>query len=267
MRILFFSLVFLHLSFAPLVANTTRSLVLRSFDAIFPGLSPAAREAAFTTEGYYISYARVPNSGIIGSSQSVIDPHIINNVLSKQPGFLIESILLIPGEEGRYSLLDVYNALQNTRGLQGRLYHSHTRSQEIPLFEEVTRIESERRNVAINDPPRAANIPLNETIFMRLKDANFGNSFYRGDMVLEQYGLRYSLTNNRNLTYLFLPVIREGRFTALLYFEPIREGVLIYGLAGADVSDFISSRIDIPSAIGKRLEVIISWVSDGVTGN
>ena len=72
------------------------------------------------------------------------------------------------------------------------------------------------------------------------------------------------MTNNRVITYLLMPVIREGNFTAQLYFEPILEGMLIYGLAGADVSNFVSSRISMTSAIDKRLAVIIGWVSDGI---
>jgi hypothetical protein len=84
-------------------------------------------------------------------------------------------------------------------------------------------------------------------------------------MVLDQRGLRYSLSNNKSLTYFLIPVIKEEKFTAQLYFEPIQEGILIYGLAGADVSNFVSSRIDMASAISKRLAVIISWVADEIT--
>jgi hypothetical protein len=101
---------------------------------------------------------------------------------------------------------------------------------------------------------------------MRLKDVNFGNSYYRGDITLFRRGLRYSLSNNKNISYYFIPVIKEERFTVQLYFEIISEGILIYSLAGADVSDFVSSKIDMPSAINKRLTVIISWVAEGITG-
>jgi hypothetical protein len=73
------------------------------------------------------------------------------------------------------------------------------------------------------------------------------------------------LTNNKNINYFFITVIKEGMFSVQLYFEVISEGVLIYSLAGADVSDFVSSRIDMPSAIYKRLAVIISWVAEGIT--
>jgi hypothetical protein len=50
-----------------------------------------------------------------------------------------------------------------------------------------------------------------------------------------------------------------------MYFEPVQEGVLVYSIAGVDVSDFIASRIHIDSAIAKRLEVIISWAAGGIT--
>ena len=238
----------------------------RSFDEIFPGLSPTARQVAFSSSGYFNAYERVSYSALIGSSSSTIERHIVDTVLNKKPSFIIESILVVPCAPGEYSLLDVYNALGKIRGLKGRLYHSHTRGEAVPLFEDVTRIESERRNVPVNDPPPAARIPASEAIYMRLKDANFGNSFYRGDMALEQRGLRYTFSNNKSLTYFLIPVIGEEKFTAQLYIEIIPEGILIYGLAGADVSNFISSRIDMPSAISKRLAVIIDWLAEGIIG-
>jgi hypothetical protein len=239
---------------------------MRSLADIFPNLSPAVRETVFTQEGYCKTFGKIPPSMLIGNSQSGINTQITGAVLNKQPGFLVESILVIPGDAGKYTLLDIYNALGKTRGLKGRLYHSFTRNERVPLFEEVTRIESAKKNVPVNDPAPALTVPSSETVYMRLKDINFGNSFYRGDMALYQRGLRYTLTNNKNITYFLVPVIKEEKFTAQLYFEPIAEGILIYGLAGADVSDFVSSRIDMGSAISKRLAVIISWVAEGITG-
>jgi hypothetical protein len=235
----------------------------RSFNDIFPGIAPAVRQAVFSNEGYSKSAENAARSSLVGSSGG-IDPQIIDSVFVKKPGFLVESIKVIPDAAGNYSLLDVYNALGNIRGLKGQLYHSSTRNEKIPLFEEVTRIESPKKNTPVADPPPAARIPASETIYMRLKDANFGNSFYRGDIALFQRGLRYNLTNNKNITYYFITVIKEERFTVQLYFEIISEGILIYSLAGADVSDFVSSRIDMPSAINKRLAVIISWAAEGI---
>jgi len=239
----------------------------RSFDGIFPGITPAVRQAVFTNDGYSKPTENIPRSSLVGgASGSGIDPQIIDGIFAKKPGFLVESIKVIPDMEGIYSLLDVYNALGNIRGLKGRLYESFTRNGKIPLFEDVTRIEGLRKNTPVADPPAALIIPPSETIYMRLKDANFGNSYYRGDIALFQRGLRYSLTNNKNISYFFITVIKEEKFTVQLYFEVISEGILIYSLAGAEVSDFVSSRIDMSSAINKRLAVIISWAAEGIAG-
>jgi hypothetical protein len=62
-------------------------------------------------------------------------------------------------------------------------------------------------------------------------------------------------------------VIREGRFIAQLYFEPIQEGILIYSIAGADIPEIFASRIDMNSAISKRLAVITSWAAEGIITN
>jgi hypothetical protein len=264
----FLGIVFFYFcSLLPLEAQTAPLPEKRSLNEIFPGLTHAVRQEVFSNEGYSKSDRNVSRSSLIGSWQggAGIDPQIIEGVFVKKPGFLVESIKVIPGAEGRYSLLDVYNALGNIRGLKGRLYPSFTRNERIPLFEEVTRIENPKKSTPVADPPPAVSIPSSETIYMRLKDANFGNTYYRGDITLFQRGLRYSLTNNRNINYYFIPVIKEEKFTVQLYFEVIAEGILIYSLAGADVSDFVSSRVDMPSAIKKRLLVIISWVAEGIT--
>jgi hypothetical protein len=241
------------------------SQTVRSLSEIFPHLPPSVRAAMFTKDGYCKTFEKVTPAALLGSNQSRINPQIISNVLDKRPGFLVESLLVVPGAPGKYSLLDVYNALGKTRGLKGRLYHSFSHG-DIPLFEDVTRIESDKRTNPIADPAPAQRVPASETVYMRLKDVNFGNSYYRGDMVLDQRGLCYTLTNFKSLTYLLIPVIREEKFTAQLYFEPIAEGILIYGLAGTDVSNLFSSKIDMASAISKRLAVIISWVAEGITG-
>ena len=255
--LLFFSFFFLTLF--PLAAQ-------RSFNEVFPEMPSAVREAAFSKEGFYRSTEKIQRSALVGSNQSAIDPQIIETVLSMQPNFLVESILVVPGTADQYSLLNVYNALGKIRELKGRLYHSATRNEYIPLFEDVTRIESAKKNNPIADPLPVSRIPPSETIYMRLKDVNFGNTYYRGDMTLVPRGLRYSLSNNKNISYFFISVIKEERFKVQLYFEPIAEGILIYALAGADVSDFVSSRIDMSSAISKRLAVIISWVAEGISG-
>jgi len=238
---------------------------LRSFNDIFPNIGADNRASAFSRAGYSRASQRQSGFVILGRNQgSGISPELINNVLNKGPGYLVESIIVIPGSPGSVTLLDVYNALCNIRGLKGRLYNSHNRG-EVPLFEDATRITSERNTTAIPDPRPSTTLPQRETIFIRLKDVNFGNTYYRGEMSLFQNGLRYTMSNFRSMSYLMVPVIREDKFTAQLYFEPISEGILIYSIAGADISDFFASRIHVDSAISKRLSVITSWAADGIT--
>jgi hypothetical protein len=237
----------------------------RALSDIFPNLSQDIRNAALGSEGYLRASQRAAGYQIIGNSRNCsLDPQIVNNVLAGNPGYLVESIIVISGNPGFASLLDVYNALGNIQGLSGRLYNSHTRNQEVPLFEEATRVLSERRITAIPDPPPARILPRSETVYIRLKDANFGNTYYRGEMALIQNGLRYTLTNFKSLSYFLVPVIREGKFIAQLYFEPIQEGILIYSIAGADVPEIFASRISMDSAISKRLAVITAWAAEGI---
>ena len=268
----FFVFILTALCAFPLIAENFSSETLsderRFFDDIFPNLPPAIRAAAFTDSGHlsYSSWSNVESGSfvVIGRAEgSSIDRQIVNAVLNRNPGYLVETLLVIPRKPEETSLLDVYNALGEISGLKGRLYHSRRRNRYVPLFEDATRLAG-NRGTPVPDPPPATSIPANEKIFIRLRDANFGNSFYRAEISQSGNGLIYRMSNSRNLSYLFIPVVREGNLIAQLYFEVIQEGILIYGLSGVDVPDFFASMIDMGSAIGKRLAVIISWVVDGI---
>jgi hypothetical protein len=238
---------------------------LRSFDFIFPNMDSDTRLLAFSNNGYLKFNKKSDGFDLVsGRPGSGISPKIVNAVLSRNPVFVVESITIIPGTPGAVSLLDMYNSLGNIRDLKGRLYHSATRDKDVPLFEDATRIISEKQTAAIPDPAPAKALPHAETVFIMLKDINFGKSYYRGEIELVQNGLSYNLANFRNLSYLFVPVIKEGKFTTQLYFEPIAEGILIYSIAGADISDFFASKIDMSSAIAKTLAIIVSLASEGI---
>jgi len=235
---------------------------LRSFNDIFQGLGEEQKKEIFSPDGLIRSIRANEKLEFLPAPGSGIDLH--NTIMGIGPSFLTESLLVIPNEGRSLDRLDAYNALGRIRDLKGRLYHSYTRDAEIPLFEDATRIEGGRRSNPIPDPPPVRVLPNSESVYIRLRDANFGNSYYRGDMSLSTHGIIYSLTNTRNLTFMLFPVMREGNFIAVLYMEPLVEGMLVYSMAGAVASDFVSNRVHIPSAIAKRLAVFIAWVSDGL---
>jgi hypothetical protein len=238
---------------------------IRTFNDIFPNLNQDIKNSIFSASGYVKSSQKASGFVVMGNEKnSKLDTQIVNNVLKKNPNYLVESIILISANPDSVSLLDIYNALGNIRDLGGRLYNSATRNKAVPLFEEATRIKSNKQTSPIPDPAPSKTLPKTETVYIRLKDANFGNTYYRADIAIAQNGLRYTLTNFRNISYLFISVMKEETFIAQLYFEPIQEGILIYCVAGADISDFVASKIDIDSAISKRVNVITSWAVDGI---
>jgi len=242
------------------------SAQLRSFNEIFPDIDHDIRIAAFMDSGYYRISQRANRLALLGSGQhSAIDPQIINRVVNKNPGYLVESIFVIPQRQGTVSLVDVYNALGNIRRLNEI---PETGNQTSPIFRNVTRITGENQTTAIPDPAPANTLPGIETFYIRLKDINFGNIFFRAEMTLFQNGLRYTMSNFRNISFLFFPVIKKENFIAQLYIEPVAEGVLMYSIAGADIPEFLTSKINIDSAIIKRLDVFTSWAAGGiVNGN
>jgi hypothetical protein len=237
-------------------------LEARSFDEIFPYLGEDLKARVFSTEGLIRSLEKIEDLSFLPALSSGIN--LIDGIMEKKPSFFVESLLVIPYGGRNLKVLDAYNALGRVGDLKGRLYHSFTRGADIPLFEEATRLESDKRNKPVPDPSPSAFLPASETIYIRLKDVNFGNSYYRADIRTHSRGILYSLSNYKTISYLIFTVMPEEKFSANLYLEPLDEGMLVYSLAGTDVSDFIANRIDIPSAISKRLAVFIDWISAGI---
>ena len=235
---------------------------LRSLEELFPYLDAAQRGEVFSEKGFIRSTRK--NEPLILSPAYLSGIDLKTSVMKSQPSYLAESLLVIPYSGRILTRLDAYNALGRIRDLKGRLYDSFTRNTSIPLFEDATRIESAKKTNPINDPPPAASLPISETVFIRLKDVNFGNSYYRGEVSVNSNGVTYNLTNFKTLSYLIFTVMKEEKFSAILYLEPLNEGMLVYSVAGADASDFIASKVHIPSAIEKRLAVFIGWIGDGL---
>jgi hypothetical protein len=235
---------------------------LRSLADIFPDLDVKIEEKALSPGGYLVTH----NNDLQTLKSPSVDHAARSGINNIKPAVVVECLLVIPYPSGPLELVDIYNGLRRVRALGGRLYHSATRNADIPLFENVTRLESARRSAVKEDPPPQSSLPDSETIYIRLKDVNFGNSYYQADIKKGASGFIYTLFNNRDLTYFIIPAIKSGRFVAQFYFEPIDRGVMVYCVSGAEVSGLIASQVDMPSAIQKRLAVIIEWIVDGVSG-
>jgi len=241
---------------------TAETNYLRSFDELFPSLGESRKKEAFSEEGTIRSVKKNEALEFLPASGSGID--LYRTVMRSNPTYLAESLLVIPYQGIVFTRLDAYNALGKISDLKGRLYHSHTRDAYVPLFQEATRLENEKSSKAVQDPLPTQELPNTETVFIRLKDVNFGNTYYRTDMSVTPFGLTYKITNTKNINYLLFTVLKEEKFCSILYIEPLIDGMLVYSMATADASDFISNMIDIPSAISKRLLVFLSWIRDNL---
>lgn len=229
----------------------------RSFSDVFPELDEEKKQIALSTDGFVVTGKEIPLQRIVPAGyEFAVQQAILKNA------YITESIAFIPSE--RATTLNIYNAIQNVRDLKGILYHSATKDADVPLFEDATRIKSDKDTSTIPDPPQAYATPAAETWYVRLKDANFGNSYYRVDIAANNRAIICTLINFRDISFLFIPVIKKEKFIAQLYFEPVAGGLVIYSVASADVNDFFASKIHVPSAVQKRLEVIQRWVVAGI---
>jgi hypothetical protein len=194
-------------------------------------------------------------------------PFQFNTVIQqRKPSFVIESARIIPVQKS-VSLQHIFISLNRVRDLAGRTYKSSSRGKEVPLFETATRIESLKKPIPLEDPRYTITdvIPSKQVFNILLKDINFGKSYYKVEMQTYDKGLLFILTNAKALSYGIIPVIGEDHFISILYIEPLKEGLLLYNQAGAQVNSLIASQVHMPSAIRKRLDVFIDWLLDGLS--
>jgi hypothetical protein len=234
----------------------------RSFSDIFPYLNETKKNQAFSSTGY--SEFNLASAGLQLAPHSKSGRAVSDPVLSRRPSFYTENLLVVPYPRQYSGLITMYNALNRVRSLSGRL-HRDDAPKDGPVFKEATRIDISRRNNPLPDPSPVSQIPPAETIYMRLKDANFGNSYYKMELSATQEELFYTLSNFRTIYFTIFPAIKEDKFIARLYIEPISEGILIYSVIGAEIPDIMMSKINtISNIINKRMDVIIDWLIDGI---
>jgi hypothetical protein len=231
----------------------------RKLAELFTGTDAAILESA--REGGYSHSMKDSGPGSL-TVRPIDEINISRYVLQSSPPYIIESLLVLKNDRA-VTKLDVYNALCRINTLKGREYFSSTRGRKAVLFEDASRVVSASNLKKEKDPVYVSSMPPEETMFVMVKDANFGNCYYRAEIRSYGKGIRYSLTNFKSINYI-IPVIKQEKLLIQLYIEPLSEGVLIYGLTGVDAADFAEKRVDIPSTITKRLEVIYGWIWDNI---
>ncbi|MDR2210638.1 MAG: hypothetical protein LBO65_04115 [Spirochaetaceae bacterium] len=233
---------------------------VRQVRDIFPAIRTRQLNEALSSGGYLYSGTAAENLTLnprTGENLRIVKASLGN------PGFFVEALRIVPRREA--GPLQIYNALQRIRSLKKQLYHSATRDRYMPLFPDTVRIEGpDRIRSFLPDPPPALRLPPENRMYVRLTDANFGHCYYTILLTAGTQAILCRITNFKTVNFGPIPVMRENTFVSLLYIEPVEEGLVVYCLAGAEVSNFIAKHVNISSALSKRLDVIVAWILDGL---
>jgi hypothetical protein len=215
---------------------------------------------AMSNVGLRHFFARDESPTLIPNPDLEID--LFNSVMEKNPSHLIEALVVVPYNEREFDLLDIYNALGKIENIKD--YPALVSGRDLYVFTESTRIESRRNRRATPDPLPATMLPFSETMYIRLREINFGNLFLQGDISISSYGITYNMTNFTDVRYLLVPMMRAGRFITIIYLEPVREGILIYSVSGFYLPGFIADRVNLTPNINRRIQIFINWITGGL---
>jgi hypothetical protein len=188
--------------------------------------------------------------------------NLLSGVMAKNPSHIIEALVLVPYNRRILDLLDVYNALRKIKNIQ-----NHTlsiRGNDVKIFKDTTRLESAQRRRPVPDPPRADTLPYSETIYLRFVDQYMGDLYIKGDISTGIYGITYSLSNFRDVFFSIFRIMKAESFTAVIYLEPVKEGILIYGMSGIYIPNFVAHRVNLTPNMNNRITVLIKWITEGL---
>ena len=245
---------------APTLVYEVPKFEMRSFNTIFPGFHPRQRTLAMSNQGLRRYFVRGEPAAYIPSPDVGID--LIGSVMSKNPSHLIEALVVVPYRERELDLLDIYNALGRIERIKD--HPAVVNGSDFFVFTESTRIESARNRRSVSDPLPSNLLPFSETMYLRLKEVNFGNLFIRGEISISMYGITYSMTNFTDVRYFLVPLMKAERFSSIIYLEPIKEGILIYSMTGFYLPGFIADRVNLTPNINRRIQIFINWITDGL---
>ena len=232
----------------------------RSFDTVFPGFSRLQRMAAMSKEGLRRSFGKDESPMLIPNPDLEID--LLGSVMKKNPSHLIEALAVVPYDEKEFDLLDIYNALGRIENIKD--HPAPMNGRELYIFTESTRIESARNRRAVPDPAPAVTLPFSQTMYLRLKEINFGNLFIQADISISIYGITYSMTNFIDVRYYLVPIMKAEKYITIIYLEPVKEGVLIYSITGFYLPGFIADRVNLTPSINRRITIFVNWITAGL---
>jgi len=244
----------------PLVFEVSPILEPRSFDDIFPNFSQSRKRMVMNDTGLRYSFEKDGYPTLVPNPDSGID--LLSGIMAKKPSHIIEALVVVPYNKRELDMLDVYNALGRVKNIK-----DHTVSVngiDIPIFTETTRLTSARNRKPIPDPPPTNILPYSETMYVLFLDPYLGDLYLQGDVSISLYGITYSITNFRDVSFTIFRVMKAGRFSAIIYVEPIKEGMLIYGMSGLYLPNFIAKRVNLTPNMNRRITVLLDWIIEGM---
>jgi len=233
---------------------------IRSFHDIFPGLSQGQRLIVTSSRGLRNSFDKNGSPALLPHPDSGID--LISQVMLKKPSHIIEALVVLPFNRREPDFLDIYNALRKIKNIQ-----DHTisiRGKDTKIFMDTTRLESAKKRKPVPDPPPVDILPYSETMYLRFIDQYMGDLYLRGDISMGLYGITYSLSNFRDVSYSIFRIMKAESFSAIIYLEPVKEGILVYSISGIYIPGFIARRVNLTPSMNNRITVLVNWIADGL---
>jgi len=246
----------------PIIIESFPFAGIRSFNDIYPNLTRGQRIAVMSDAGgLRNAFKEGEPPRLLPAPDSGIDLYSV--VMRRKPSHIVEALVLVPYSEKELDFLNIYNALGMISDIKKQEILVNNRN--INSFMETTRLNNARNRKPIPDPPPADTLPYSvETLYVRFVDKYIGDLYIRGEISFSLYGITYDMTNFRDVTFSLFSIMKAERFSAVIYLEPVKEGVLIYSMSGIYLPRFIAGRVNLTPNMNRHISVLLSWIVEGL---
>jgi len=245
----------------PLIFENVPFAGIRSFDEIYPNLSPLQRSRVMSDfGGLRAAFEKDETPTLLPDPDAGID--LYSKVMKRNPSHVVEALILVPYMERELDFLDIYNAL----GMIGEIQNQEVivNNRNINSFEETTRLSNARARRPVPDPLPAETLPYSETIYVRFVDKYIGDLYIREEISFSLYGIIFDMTNFRDVTFSLFSIMKAERFSAIIYIEPVKEGVMIYSMSGIYLPGFLVGRVNLTPNMNRHIRVLLKWIIGGL---
>ncbi|GEM_PF-2724751 len=188
---------------------------------------------------------------------------ILGRMAGMEPNVCVEGLFWLPLNnmalpEAQLRFFQVSQSISRMKGME---YFSRSRNAREVLVLDSYRIFSLQNRQKAPDQGITA-LPSDSLVYLMQKDNTFGENIYELKAVNSSSQTTLILSNSEKLYWGILPLVDPGRLRMIIMADFRSDGVLIYGISGAQTFSLFGIERSKEESFFNRLKALADWMKE-----